>query len=87
MPYSTAIELQDYATARGYTLVKDADVLLTLANDWIETLSFKGEKTDPAQLAMWPRKGVCVFGYDIDDSTVPDAILSLIHISEPTRPY
>lgn len=69
--YATGIEFTDYATARGFTVSGDPDALLTRAHDWIETLLFKGEKTDPAQANQWPRKEVYVDGRLLDDATVP----------------
>lgn len=74
MPYSTATELTSYALARGATLTKDPDVLLTLANDWLETLNFKGIKTEFEQAAEWPRSGVYVQGVLLSDTVVPAQI-------------
>ena len=74
MAYSNTTELTDYATARGYTLVKDLSVLLTLAHDWIEAQTYKGAKTDPEQTTQFPRTGVTIQGVAIPDDVVPEAI-------------
>jgi hypothetical protein len=74
MPYSTDTELTAYATARGYTLVGDPDVLLIRANDWLETLTFRGVKTDPQQEAQFPRRNLVVQGRDIPDDEIPLAV-------------
>jgi hypothetical protein len=92
MAYSTPSELVAYATARGITLTGDSGVLLTRANDWVEAQTYKGEKTDPTQPNQWPRKDVIIFGYEIADDTVPDAIKRAemqmaIEIDQGNDPY
>lgn len=92
MPYSTEAELIDYATARGHTLVKDASVLLTLSNDWIEAQAYKGYKTDPTQMTQWPRKEVTAYGVLVDELTVPQGIKNgemamAIEIDKGNDPY
>lgn len=69
--YATSIEFTDYVSARGFTIEGDPDALLTRAHDWLETLSFKGEKTDPAQVNQWPRLEVYVDGRLLDNTIVP----------------
>ena len=56
MAYNTPTDLSDYATARGYTLKADLDVLLLKAHDYLETLLYKGEKTEEEQESEFPRK-------------------------------
>ena len=63
--YATEAELTAYATARGYTLVGDEAVDLTLALDWLESNAFAGYKTDPEQTLEFPRNG---------DTDVPEKI-------------
>lgn len=55
--YATTEELIQYAAARGVTLTRVPEVLLTLALDYIESLEPKmdGERADPAQPYSWPR--------------------------------
>jgi len=55
--YATTEELIQYAAARGVTLTRAPEVLLTLALDYIESLEPKmdGERADPAQPYSWPR--------------------------------
>ena len=55
--YATTEELIQYAVARGVTLTRVPEVLLTLALDYIESLEPKmdGERVDPAQPYSWPR--------------------------------
>ena len=74
MPYNTATDLTDYATARGFTLSGDADVLLVKSNDWLETQAFKGTKTDPAQADQFPRRDVFINGEEVDNTLVPEPI-------------
>lgn len=72
--YGTEIGLEAYATARGVTLEGSPSVLLTQSHDYIESLDYKG--TQVSFNAKWPRTGVKVNGFDIDGSTVPDAIIN-----------
>lgn len=74
MPYSTDAELTAYATARGVLLTGTPATLLLLANDYIESLSYKGTRTDSTQLTAWPRSSVMVDGIYIDYTTVPQGI-------------
>lgn len=55
--YATTEELIQYAAARGVTLTRVPEVLLTLALDYIESFEPKmdGERADPAQPYSWPR--------------------------------
>ena len=48
-PYKTGAELTVYATARGITLTGDADVLMILVHDYVDSSNFIGTKTDPLQ--------------------------------------
>ena len=73
--YVTVTELETYATDRGLSIAAaDPSVLLIQAVDYIETRSFKGSKTDPAQALEWPRSGVYLNGAELDDSVVPEAV-------------
>lgn len=71
MAYATATELTAYATARGYTLIGDLDVLLTKANDWIEAQNYQGYAVGDT---AFPRDFVYVNGALIPSDTVPQAI-------------
>lgn len=55
--YATTEELIQYAAARGVTLTRAPEVLLTLALDYIESLEPKmaGERAKPDQPYSWPR--------------------------------
>jgi len=75
MAYGTDTGLQNYATARGYTLEKTPSILLTLAHDYIESLRYIGAKTVATQPDQWPRKGVNIDGIDITSVTVPQDII------------
>jgi hypothetical protein len=63
--YVTEAELSAYAVARGITLNLATSITLTRALDYIESRSYKGEKTDPLQTLQFPRDG---------DTTVPDDV-------------
>lgn len=72
--YVTEAELTAYATARGETLTADGSVLLIKAMDYLESLSYKGEKTSLTQALSWPRSGVYVDGYLLPSGDVPQLI-------------
>jgi len=75
MPYSTEAELLDYAAARGYEIQNTLPLsLLVRAHDYLETLSYKGEKTDPYQDLQFPRKDLIDGGTPVDEHTIPNRI-------------
>lgn len=55
--YVEETDLSAYTAARGITLQLSTSVTLTLALDYIESQTFKGEKTDPDQVLEFPRDG------------------------------
>lgn len=72
--YVTEAELTTYATARGVTLTTDTEVLLIKAMDYIESLSYKGVKRERDQPLQWPRFNVCVDGYYLESTTIPEEL-------------
>lgn len=75
MAYGNTTDLTSYATARGVTLERDKDVLLTLAHDYLDSLEFIGEKADENQADEWPRKNAYVNGYELDETVIPQDIV------------
>ena len=54
------VDTADYEAAaalRGITLTRPSTETLTLALDYMEVQTYKGEKTDPSQPFQWPRDG------------------------------
>lgn len=74
--YVTEAELTAYATARGITLTGTAEPLLIQAMDYIESRRFKGDKMTKAQPLQWPRSGVYVDGYLIENDEIPGKLKS-----------
>ncbi len=74
MAYSTTAELTAYATARGVTLTSDLDVLITKASDYIESLSYQGDRYVLEQVNAWPRMNVVIDNYLIPSDIVPQGI-------------
>lgn len=80
--YVTEAELVTYAADRGVVLNGTPSVLLIIAMDYLESLEYKGVKTDPEQALQWPRKYVAITNYNgcscadayIDSTTVPQDI-------------
>lgn len=66
--------ITNYATERGITLTGDVSVLGIRAMDYLNSLNWKGQKTDPSQPLDWPRMGVYVDGVLLDSSVVPSDI-------------
>ena len=76
--YISVADTKTFAAARGITLPADGaavntEVLLIRAMDYIEALraDFQGTKTEEANALQWPRTGVQVDGFDIDDDEIP----------------
>ena len=74
--YVTALEARAFALKRGITLdVDDAVVepLLIQAMDWLEALRlrFIGSELEKSQQLAWPRYGVVIFGYLVDEDLIP----------------
>jgi len=69
--YVTEAELTTYAADRGITLTAATDVLLIKAMDYIESLSFIGDKHKEAQPLQWPRDEVYIDRYYIERETIP----------------
>lgn len=66
--------ITNYATERGITLTGDVSVLGIRAMDYLNSLNWKGQKTDASQPLDWPRTGVYVDGVLLDSSVVPSDI-------------
>jgi hypothetical protein len=72
--YVTEAELTAYATARAYTLVSTAAVLIIKAMDYIEGQSFIGIKSTEDQPLAWPRNYVYIDGYAVDSDEIPQEL-------------
>lgn len=72
--YVNEATLTAFATARGYTLVDDEEVLLIQAMDYIESLSYKGVKRTSTQPLQWPRVDVYIDGYYLNSDTIPQQL-------------
>ena len=70
--YVTELELTTYATDRGLTLTVATDVLLLKANDYLETLTFKGSRYTKDQSLQWPRTGVYIDGFSVAMDEIPN---------------
>ena len=69
--YVSEAGLLDYAASRGVTLTGATDVLIIKAMDYIESLSFIGDKHREAQPLQWPRDEVYIDRYYIERETIP----------------
>lgn len=72
--YVSVAELEQYTTDRGIILLSDASQSLLKAMDYLETLSYKGRKTERTQPLQWPRKGVVIDGYLVRDDEIPQLL-------------
>jgi len=74
--YADSTALEAYALARGIELAGDSEVLLIKAMDYLESRTYKGEKTVRTQPLQWPRTGVYMAdGYVLDSTVVPADII------------
>jgi hypothetical protein len=69
--YVSEADLTAYASDRGLTLTAATDVLIIKAMDYIESLSFIGDKHTEAQPLQWPRDEVYIDRYYIERETIP----------------
>tara|TARA_R110000772_G_scaffold43692_4_gene100712 strand:- start:5023 stop:5448 length:426 start_codon:yes stop_codon:yes gene_type:complete len=73
--YVEQTDFTTYATARGITLTLDTAVTLTLALDYIEGQSYKGDKTDPDQVLEFPRDDETVIPQGIKNAQMEAALV------------
>jgi hypothetical protein len=73
--YVSEADLTSFATARGVTLTGDEEALLIQAMDYIESLSYKGLKKTRDQDLQWPRSGVYIDSYYLDNDVIPEETL------------
>ncbi|ELO0595181.1 hypothetical protein QY625_003482 [Salmonella enterica] len=75
--YATVDNLRRYAVARGYSLPEDdaaCEQLLTEAMDYLEGMSWHGQRTSENQPLSWPRRGVMYDGAVLSPDTVPGRV-------------
>lgn len=79
--YVDEADLTAYAAKRGITLPtgNDLTVLAIKAMDYIESLEprFKGTRVESDQPLSWPRKGVVINGFFVDEDTIPKQLIDL----------
>jgi hypothetical protein len=69
--YVSEADLTAYASDRGLTLTAATDALIIKAMDYIESLSFIGDKHKESQPLQWPRDEVYIDRYYIERETIP----------------
>jgi len=69
--YVSESELTEYTTDRGITLTGTASVLLIKAMDYLETLTYRGNRTLETQPLSWPREEVFLDSIELDKNTIP----------------
>lgn len=70
--YVTEAELTAYASVRGVTIENaDREKFLTLAMDYLESLDFKGIKTDDTQPLQFPRKELYIDNVLMPSDEIP----------------
>jgi len=72
--YISAADFETYASDRDITLNGDSAVLLITAMDYIEQQPFKGLKGTDAQALQWPRYGMSIDGYYVDNDEIPQLL-------------
>ena len=77
--YTTIAEFAAYLDARGSFLEGNNgndEQLLLLAMDYLESQDFIGDKYSKTQPLQWPRTGVCIDGFSIDEDEIPEILKS-----------
>lgn len=72
--YVTESQLAGYMAARNVTISGDLTASLLKAMDYLETLSFTGNKYSETQALQWPRDSVYIDGYSLSSSTIPNEL-------------
>ena len=65
-----------WLTDMGYTVTNSSEQLLLNAMVTIETQKYKGSKLTKAQALQWPRSGVEVDDFDIDEDEIPAQLIN-----------
>jgi hypothetical protein len=72
--YASESELTTRASARGITLTAangTPEQILLKSMDFIESQNYAGSKLTKAQVLQWPRAGVYVDGFLVEDDEIP----------------
>lgn len=69
--YISIADFETYALTRGITVNGDPEELLIRAMDFLEGLSYIGEKYTIAQTLQWPRWDVVIDNFYVNANTVP----------------
>jgi len=72
--YITEAELATYAGDRGVTIAGTPAELILKATDYLETLSYKGNRYTKDQSLQWPRSNVWIDGFSVDVDEIPEDI-------------
>ena len=73
--YNEETDLTAYAAARDITLARPVAVTLQLALDYLETRTYKYDKTDPEQPLEFPRNGDTVVPAKIKEAQLVAAVI------------
>ena len=74
--YVLEVTFSAWLISMGYTITKPAEELLLNAMATIEAQNYKGSKLTKAQALQWPRSGVVVDGFDIDEDEIPTQLIN-----------
>lgn len=72
--YATEAELTAYAVARTAAISSSPAALLVKAMDFIESLSFIGDKKTKDQPLQWPRENVYIDGFECESTEIPQEL-------------
>lgn len=73
--YVLEMTFSSWLIARGYTVSTATDVLLILAADYLETMSYRGYKLTNEQSMLWPRGDFVINGFLQPSSTIPKELI------------
>ena len=74
--YVSADDFLAWADARGFTYPSYPEIeqKILRAMDYIESLSFVGQKNEETQPLQWPRAYVLIDGYSVDSNEIPNEL-------------
>lgn len=74
--YVLEVTFNEWLTSMGFSVTRPNDELLLNAMTTIEAQNYKGNKLTKAQALQWPRSGVVVDGFDVEEDEIPTELIN-----------
>lgn len=80
--YMSAVQFTDKVAERGVTLTGNngtPEQILLTAMDFIEGQDFQGQKATKEQACQWPRLGVVIDGFEVEENEIPVQLVNALY--------